>query len=87
MNVPIRSRRGTPYVGDRVLLVILFLVENEYHRNISNNIFEMNSLGFFVAILIKYIASNGWNPDEGYDLKSLILVICLGKTQNRCILR
>ena len=83
----IRPRRRTPSFRDRVLLEIIFLTENEFHRNISNNIFEMNSLGFFVAILIKYIASNGWNPDEGYDLKSLILVICLGKTQNRCILR
>ena len=46
----------------------------------------MNSLGLFVALLTKYIASNGWKPDEGDDLKSLIIKICLGKTQNRCIL-
>ena len=46
----------------------------------------MNSLGFFVAFLINYIASNVLKQDEGNDLKSLILGICLGKTQNRCIL-
>ena len=43
----------------------------------------MHSAVFFVAILIKYTASNGWKPDEGIDLKSLILGTCLGKTQNR----
>ena len=78
--------RRTPNFRDRVLLEVIFLIESEYHRNISNNVFEMNSLGFFVAILINYIASNGWKPDEGNDLKSLIMGICLGKTQNRCIL-
>ena len=61
-------------------------MKNEYHCNISNNIFEVDSLGFFVAILINYIASNGWKLDEGNDLKWLITGTCLGKTQNRCIL-
>jgi len=61
-------------------------MKNEYHRNISNNIFEVDSLGFFVAILINYIASNGWKPDEVNDLMSLITGICVGKTQNRGIL-
>jgi hypothetical protein len=46
----------------------------------------MNSLAFFVAFLTLYIASNGCKLDEGNDLKSLIMGICLGKTQNRCIL-
>ena len=46
----------------------------------------MDSLGFIVGILINYIASNGWIPDEGNDLKWLITGTCLGKTQNRCIL-
>ena len=46
----------------------------------------MDSLGFFVAILINDIACNGWKPDEGNDLKSRIMGTCLGKTQNRCIL-
>ena len=84
--MPIGPRRRTRNFGDRVSLGTIFLIENEYHRNISNNIFEMDSLGFFVAILINYIASNGWKLDEGNDLKSLIMGICLGKTQNRCIL-
>ena len=84
--MPIRPTRRTPNLRDRVLLEIIFLIESEYHLNISNNIFEMDSLRFFVAILINYIASNGWKPDEGNDLKSLIMGICLGKTQNRCIL-
>ena len=82
----IRPRRRTPSFRDRVLLEVIFLIESEYHRNISNNVFEMNSLGFFVAVLINYIASNGWKPEEGNDLKSLIMGTCLGKTQNRCIL-
>ena len=84
--MPIKPWRSTLNFRDRFLLEIIILVENEYHRNISNNIFEMYSLGFFVAILINYIASNGWKPDEGNDLKSLIMGICLGKTLNRCIL-
>ena len=84
--MPIRPTRRTPNFRDRVLLGIIFLIENEYHRNISNNIFEMDSLGFFVAILINNIPSNGWKPDEGNDLKSLMMGICLGKTQNRWIL-
>ena len=84
--MPIRPRRRTPNLRDRVLLEIIFLIESEYHLNISNNIFEMDSLGFIVAILINYIACNGWKPEEGNDLKSLIMGICLGKTPNRCIL-
>ena len=51
----------------------------------SNNPFEKNALGFSVAILTKSITSNGWRLEEGNDLKSLILGICLGKIQNRCI--
>ena len=78
--------RRTPNFRDRVLLEVIFLIESEYHRNISNNVFEMNSLGFFVAGLINYIASNGWKRDEGNDLESFIMGTCLGKTQNRCIL-
>ena len=84
--MPIGPRRRTRNFGDRVSLGTIFLIENEYHRNISNNMFEIDSMGFLVAILINYIASNGWKPDEGNDLKSLIMGICLGKTQNRCIL-
>ena len=29
----------------------------------------MDSLGFIVGILINYIASNGWKPDEGNDFE------------------
>ena len=84
--MPIRLRRRTPNIKVCVLLEIIFLIESEYHRNISNNMFEMDSMGFFVAILINNIPSNGWKPDEGNDLKSLMMGICLGKTQNRWIL-
>ena len=43
--VPIRPRRKTPNFRDIVWLEILFLINNKYQCNISNNIFEMNSLG------------------------------------------
>ena len=84
--MPIKPWRRTRNFRDRFLLEIIFLIENEYHRKISNNMFEIDSMGFLVAILINYIASNGWKPDEGNDLKSLIMGICMGKTQNHCIL-
>ena len=45
----------------------------------------MNTLGFIVGLLTKYIAVNRWKPEEGNDLKSIIMGILLGKTQNCCI--
>ena len=45
----------------------------------------MRCPGSFVSLLTKYIASNGWKQDEGNDLKSLIMGIYLGKSENRCL--
>jgi hypothetical protein len=34
----------------------------------------------------KRTAGNGWKPEVGNDLSSLITGVCLGKNQNRSIL-
>jgi hypothetical protein len=40
-----------------------------------------------LLFLTKRTASNGWKPEEGNDLRSLIVGTCLGKPEKRSILQ